>query len=267
MVGLGARTTGRQVRPVGRPQTGRVDRRRNPSLALALLAAAAVTSACSASSKPVAAPPLPAAHPSPLAPGAPPPSAPRPVAPPAGGLSEPALSALLLTPADLPDLPQRREFRSVALTTQPTPQLALCRPAAPEPAHQLANVLAKPAQMGRVDVFEVVSVFADGAAAATAFDQVEASARACPRFTQGGVPFAVEGLVAPAVPSADQTLSYRLTTPGVVGSDVRTLARAGRVLVLVTGYGVPPAGQTLQDFQTATVRRAVARVTRGLRGT
>lgn len=172
----------------------------------------------------------------------------------------PALAALLLQSGDLPDQPLRRESTSAAATSQETPQLALCREPAPVGPHQLASVLAKARAMGQAQVFEIVSVFADAPAAHAAFTRALSAARACPSYIGQGVRFTVADLAQPAVAGADEALHYRLTTPSVIDGDVRTLARRGRYLVLLTGYGAPPAGQTLLGFQAAVMTKAVRRL-------
>lgn len=179
---------------------------------------------------------------------------------PSGDLDRAAMAALLLQPQDLPDLPQRREFASAELTRQATPQLALCRPPEPVGPHEVANVLAKSGKLGTVQLFQVVSAFADPTAATAAYQSALDSARACARFTEGTRTFRVQDLTAlPARPGA-VGFQYRLTTPDVIGGDVRTLARAGRFTVLLTGFGQPPAGTTLLDYQAAALRRALARL-------
>jgi hypothetical protein len=179
---------------------------------------------------------------------------------PAGDLSRAQLSALLLQPADLPDLPQRREFASAALSTQAPPQLALCRAAAPTAPHQLANVLASSGKAGAVQVFQVLSAYVDPAGAQAAYDRALADARGCRTYASQGRSFAVEDLADLAVPAGATAAQYRLTTPDVVGGDVRTLAVSGRYVVLVTGYGAPPQGQTLLGYQADVLRRALARL-------
>lgn len=179
---------------------------------------------------------------------------------PAGDLSQSRLSGLLLQPADLPDLPQRRQYASAALSTQAPPQLALCRAAPPTAPHALANVLAKGTAVGQVQVFEVLSAYQDAAGAQAAYAQALAAARACPTYQAQGTSFTVQDLADVPVPAGDQAAHYRLTTPDVVGGDVRTLAVAGRFVVLVTGYGAPPAGQPLLDYQAAVLGRALARL-------
>lgn len=179
-----------------------------------------------------------------------------------GGLSAQALRALLLQPGDLPSAPTRRESASVAGTTEPAPQLALCRAPEPVAAHQVASVLAKPPQPGQAQVFELVAVFADPAGASAAFDAAAAAAAACPSFSSGSTAFTLVDLGRPAVPGADAALHYRLTTPDVVRGDVRTLVRSGRFLVLLTGFGAPPGGQPPLAFQADVAAKALARLPR-----
>ncbi len=174
------------------------------------------------------------------------PTAPKPV---------PRLEALLLPLVDLPTLTDRRVFSSDVPTTQAAPQLALCK--APEPVgpHELASVLAKPAALGQVQVFEIVSVFMTPAAAQAALAQATAQARACMRYQANGVAYQVTDLTATST-----GLQYRLKTPSVVGGDVRTLAVSGHVMVLVTGYGMPPVGHTILSFQAEVMRKALTRL-------
>lgn len=179
---------------------------------------------------------------------------------PTGDLSAQRLAALLLQPADLPGLAQRREFTSAALTTQGTPQLALCRQAAPTAPHQLANVIAQSGATGAVKVFQVVGAYADAAGARAAYDADVASARACASYNAGDVTYAVEELAAVDVPAPAEAVHYRLTTPTVVGGDVRTYAVSGRFTVLVSGFGAPPGGQPLLDYQADVLRKALARL-------
>lgn len=209
---------------------------------LPALAAAALLSACSSTPTPV---PLP------------PPSTTR---PPQGDLSQAAMSALLLQAADLPGLTQRRQFASAVLSTQATPQLTLCQAPVPDAPHALANVLAQSGQVGRAEVFEVVSAYADGAAAQAAFDRAVGAAQACNAYQAQAVAFRVEDLGPVDVPAGAQAQHYRLTTPSVVGGDVRTLARSGRFLVLVSGFGAPPGGQPLLDYQADVLRTALRRL-------
>lgn len=179
---------------------------------------------------------------------------------PSGDLPRARLSALLLQPADLPGLTQRREFTSAELTTQATPQLALCRAAAPTGPHEIANVIAQSGATGAVKVFEVVGAYADATAARAAYDADVANARACTSYTSGDVAYAVEGLAPVPVPPPAEAVHYRLTTPSVVGGDVRTYAVSGRFTLLVSGFGAPPGGQPLLDYQADVLRRALARL-------
>jgi hypothetical protein len=223
-------------------QTGRVLR---PFAALALVAA---LTACSGTSSPAVSVPAPDSSTSGGSP------APR------GDVPDAALQQLLLQRADLPTLTDRRVFSSRDLTSQATPQLALCRAAAPVAPHELASVLAKPTRMGQAQVFEILAVFADAAGAAQAYAVALADARACASYRVDGIAYRVEELAALTVPGAEAAFHYRLTTPSVVSGDVRTLARMGRYLVLVTGYGAPPAGQTALGFQATAMAKAVARL-------
>jgi hypothetical protein len=179
-----------------------------------------------------------------------------------GGLAEPALRALLLQPADVPSAPTRRTSATPGATTQPAPQLGLCRALDPVGPHQVASVLAKPTQPGQAQVFELVSVFSDAGAATAAFTEATAAADACPSFTQDGTAFTLEDVGRPTVVGADAVLQYRLTTADVVSGDVRTVARAGRYLVLITGFGAPPDGQAPLPFQAGVLAKAVARLPR-----
>lgn len=179
---------------------------------------------------------------------------------PQGDVRDARLRQLLLQRADLPTLTDRREFSSRDLTSQATPQLALCRTAAPVAPHELASVLAKPTRMGQAQVFEILAVFADAAGATQAYGSALADARACGSYRIDGVAYRVEELAVVPVPGAEAAFHYRLTTPSVISGDVRTLARKGRYLVLVTGYGAPPAGQTALGFQAAAMAKAVARL-------
>lgn len=179
---------------------------------------------------------------------------------PVGDLTAAQLSDLLLQPEDLPGLSQRRPFASAALSTQATPQLSLCRPTVPDAPHAIANVLASSGTPGAAQVFQVLSAYADPAGAQAAFARAVDAARGCPAYEVDSTPYRVEDLAEVAVPGSDGAAHYRLTTPEVVGGDVRTLARAGRFLVLVTGFGAPPEGQTLLEFQAGVAARAVARL-------
>jgi hypothetical protein len=177
-----------------------------------------------------------------------------------GDLPVTRLRELLLQPADLPDLPSRRPFASADLSTQATPQLALCQPAVEDAPHQLANLLAQSGEPGQANVFEVLSAYADQAAAQAAYDRAAATAQQCSAYDVEGVPYRVEDLRPVAVPAGDVGVQYRLTTPSVVSGDVRTLVRSGRFLVLITGFGAPPSGQSLLDLQAEVAQRALARL-------
>ena len=187
-------------------------------------------------------------------------SSPAAPAAPTGDLPAAQLSALLLQPADLPGLPQRRVFASAELTTQATPQLALCRQPVPDAPHEIANVLSQSGKAREVKVFQVLAAYADEAGARAAYAHAVTQARSCRSYRAGSTAFRVEDLAEVEVPAGAQAVHYRLTTPGVVGGDVRTLARSGRFLVLVSGFGAPPGGQPLLDYQADVVRRALARL-------
>ncbi len=179
---------------------------------------------------------------------------------PTGSVTASALRARLLQPADLPALSNRREFSSADLSTQAAPQLALCHNAQPVPEHELASVLAKPTQLGKAQIFQVLSAFTTAAHAQQAYNQALQDARTCPRYTSAGAVFTVQDLGTVTVTGADAAFHYRLMTPSVVAGDVRTLARAGQYLVLLTGYGAPPAGQTALGFQQSVMASAVRRL-------
>lgn len=177
-----------------------------------------------------------------------------------GDLSEGQLRALLLQPADLPGLTQRREFAGVELGTQAPPQLALCSAPVPDAPHQIANVVASSGAAGAVKVFQVVSAYADEAAARAAHARAEGQARRCSSYEVDGTAYRVEDVTAVRVLAGAQALHYRLTTPSVIEGDVRTLVRSGRFTVLISGFGAPPGGQPLLDYQADLARRAIARL-------
>ena len=180
--------------------------------------------------------------------------------PPRSDLSDAKLAELLLEPADLPGLTGRRQFASAELTTQGTPQLALCRPPVPDAPHAIANVLSGSGQDRQVRVFQVLSAYADDAGARAAYDRAVAQARSCRSYEVDGRPYAVEDLAEVEVPRGAAAAQYRLTTPSVVSGDVRTLARSGRFLVLVSGFGEPPGGQDILEYQADVVRKALSRL-------
>lgn len=227
--------------------------RTTPANLIATLAMAGLFAACS-SSAPTSAPSLSRpAVPAPTSSSGPAPQ---------GPLSSDLLRPMLLQLSDLPALANRREFASADLTTQVTPQLALCSQESAATPHELANVLAKPDVPGQVQVFEVLSAYTGAAAARQAFDQAALNTAACRSYSVAGVPYKVVDVARPLVVGAAATLQYRLTTPSVVSGDVRTLAVKGRFLVLVTGYGAPPAGQSLLSYQAGVMAKALARVRR-----
>lgn len=179
---------------------------------------------------------------------------------PTGSVTASALRSRLLQTSDLPDLSNRREFSSADLSTQAAPQLALCHDTQPVPVHELASVLAKPNQLGKAQVFQVLSAFPTASQAQQAYDQALRDARTCLRYTSAGAVFTVRDLGTVTVSGADAGFHYRLTTPSVVAGDVRTLVRAGKYLVLLTGYGRPPTGQTALGFQQSVMTSAVRRL-------
>jgi hypothetical protein len=192
-------------------------------------------------------------------PGAAPPAAATAAPLSAGAVPERELSTLLLQAGDVPGLQQQRPFVSAALTTQATPQLALCREPAPVAPHELASVLAKPARPGDALVFEIVSVFRTGPEAVAAFQLAVADEQACRTYSSAGHTFSVSDSVTAALPGTQGTLQYRLTTPDVISGDVRTLAVKGKSLVLLTGYGAAPGGQDLLAYQRALMVTSLTR--------
>lgn len=179
---------------------------------------------------------------------------------PQGDVPSDRLTALLLQPEDLTGLPSRRPSASARLTTQGSPQLALCQAPVADAPHEVANQLAQSGGTPPLSVFQVVSVYADAAAATEEYDRAVAAARACPAFSAGGTAFTVSDLAEVPVPAPAAATHYRLAAPDTVSGDVRTLARDGRYLVLISGYGAPPAGQPLLDYQAALMQKAVARL-------
>jgi hypothetical protein len=189
------------------------------------------------------------------------PTGPATTAGPAGDVGEAALSALLLQASDVPDLPQRRAFADPALTTQLTPQLGLCDPSPSDSPHEVANVLADPATPTAARVFEVVAVYPTAALAQQTWDKALATARSCTSYAMAGTPYTVQDLAeVPGLGAGVRGLHYRLLTPEVVSGDVRTFAQQGRYTVLVTGYGRPPAGQTLLAYQRDVLVKALRRL-------
>ncbi|GAC1440644.1 MAG: hypothetical protein NVSMB55_06020 [Mycobacteriales bacterium] len=191
-----------------------------------------------------------------------PPSAdgPAPTPSPTGAVSAARLRAMLLQPADLPGLSQRREYAGAGLTTQATPQLSLCHGTAEVAPHELANVISEVSRPGGVKVFEVLSVFADPAAAKAAYDADLAAARACTTYTSDGVAHRVTRLGPVPLEPGVQAIHYALVTSDIVSGDVRTYAWRGTTTVLVSGFGAPPTGQPLLDFQADVMRKALARL-------
>jgi hypothetical protein len=179
---------------------------------------------------------------------------------PTGAVSQSRLEAMLLQSSDLAGLGARRAFASAGMTTQATPQLALSRAAAAVGPHELANVIADAARPGGVKVFELVSVFADEAAAKAAFARVVADAHACTTYSSGGVGHRITQLSSVDVGAGAEAVHYALVTSDVVSGDVRTVARRGSVVVLISGFGAPPTKQPLLDYQADLMRKALARV-------
>ena len=177
-----------------------------------------------------------------------------------GALASSRLSSMLLQPADLPGLTQRREFATAGLTTQATPQLALCRPTAPVGAHELANVIAESGKPGGAKVFEVLSAYGDEAAAKAAYDRDVASARACRSYQADGVGHRIADFASLDLGPGVTAVHYALVTSDVISGDVRTYARRGAYTILLSGFGAPPNGQRLIDFQAAVMRKALARL-------
>lgn len=167
------------------------------------------------------------------------------------------LSRLLLRSADVPGLTLGQASTASTATTEPPPQLSLCKPLAPVGSHAVTGVIARPSRPGKVQVFELVSVFADAAAAGEAFAAAEAAARGCPTFASDAVSFKVVDLSTALVAGADATLRYRLVASDVIAGDVRTLVQKGRYLVLLSGFGAPPAGQTALEFQAGVAAKAL----------
>lgn len=180
---------------------------------------------------------------------------------PRGDVDETALSKLLLQAEDVPDLPTRRAYADASLVRQLTPQLGLCDTDGTDTPHEVANVLAEPAQPTAARVFEVVGVYPDEAAAAAVWARALATARRCRSYSVDGTPYTVADLA--ELPGLGaKALHYRLLTPAVVTGDVRTFAQRGRYTVLLTGYGMPPKGQKLLDYQRDVLVRALARLPR-----
>lgn len=180
---------------------------------------------------------------------------------PAGDLPQARLSALLLQPADLPDLAQRRVYASPALTTELTPQLALCRPAAATAAHEVANVILSSAKLGMAKVFEVVMAYPDAAAATVAQAASTATAYACPSYQAQGVTYEVHDLAPVPVGPGTTAVQYRLATAGLTDGDVRTFAQQGRFTVFVTASGGTHRGRAMLDYQSEIMRKALLRLT------
>jgi hypothetical protein len=177
-----------------------------------------------------------------------------------GPVTQGRLEAMLLQPADLAGLGGRRAYAGAGLTTQATPQLALCREPAPVGPHQVANVVATSSRPGGVKVFEVLSVFQDEVASKGAYDAAVATAEACDSYVVGGLQHRLVGLARVDVGAGAEALHYAVVTSDVVSGDVRTLARQGSVVVLITGFGEPPTKQPLLAYQADLMRKALARL-------
>jgi hypothetical protein len=185
---------------------------------------------------------------------------PQPSPSPTGVVAKSRLESMLLQPSDLPGLSKLRVFASAGLTTQSTPQLSLCRTVRPVGPHELANVIAESGKPGGVKVFEIVSVFADDAAARAAFNGHVADARACGKYVADGVTHRVTGLASVDVGAGTNAVQYGVVTSDVLSGDVRTYARRGSTTVLITGFGAPPGGGTLLAYQAGLMRAALARL-------
>jgi hypothetical protein len=128
------------------------------------------------------------------------------------------------------------------------------------PPHQLASVIAKPGKPGDVQTFELVSAFTTPAGAAQAFAAAVADATECSSYKADGVAFTVQDLAALDVPIPARAAHYRVMTADVLRRDTRTVLQSGRFFVLLSGFGIPPAGQTLLDYQAAVARMALTRL-------
>ncbi len=167
-----------------------------------------------------------------------------------------ALAASLLQSDDLPGLSGRRVFASNALSVRSTPQLLLCEADHPDAPHEQANVIAELTGPRGVRVFEILSAYADVTAAAGAFDRAVARVRACASGAQG---FRVTDVSLVPI-SGSRAVHYAVSTADVVSGDVRTLAQRGRYLILLTGYGLPPGGASLREYQRVLMIRALRHV-------
>jgi hypothetical protein len=185
---------------------------------------------------------------------------PKPTPSPSGPVAKAQLEAMLLQPADLLGLTKRRTFAEPGLTTQSTPQLSLCRDATAVGPHEIANVIAESGKPGGVKVFEIVSVFADEAAAKAAYAGHVADAKACPSFANGGVTHRVTGLRSVSLGTGVDAVQYAVVASDVLSGDVRTYARRGNTTVLITGFGAPPSGGPLLAYQADLMRKALSRL-------
>jgi methylmalonyl-CoA mutase cobalamin-binding subunit len=192
--------------------------------------------------------------------GSSPPGEPAASPSPSGDISRQRLESMLLQSSDLVGLTGRRAFAASGLTTQATPQLALCRPLQPVGPHEIANVIASSTRPGGVKVFEVLSAYADDAAAKAAYAKDVDAARRCTTYQNSGVAHRITGLAAVAVGAGTEAVHYAVVTSDVVSGDVRTYARHGRYTVLVSGFGASPTGQPLLAYQQDLMTKAVARL-------
>lgn len=132
----------------------------------------------------------------------------------------------------------------------------LCDAPSADAPHELSNVIMESSKVGVAKVFEIVSAYRDGPAAQAAYDRAQSEARRCQTRSAG---FQLLSLAPVAVAGA-RGFHYRISTPDVVGGDVRTYAQRGRFTVLLTGYGAPPTGQSLLDYQLVLVKAGLARL-------
>jgi hypothetical protein len=219
-----------------------------PLLPPVLVAALVLLAGCSGSSAPSALPVDTGPPPAPAASTLP------------GALTDTQMTALLLTAADLPGLSLRPSVDPVVELSS-SPQLALCHGAGPRLPHQAATLLAKGTAPGQALVFQSVAVYADPAAARTAWKHDIDNARTCRRFPAGDLEYTVSppAKVDVGAPGA-QAYQYRLTASNVISGDVRTLVLRGRSTVLLSSYGKPADGSELTTWQAGIARKAAARL-------
>jgi hypothetical protein len=174
-----------------------------------------------------------------------------------GALPAARLRTALLQAPDLPGLPEQRPHVDATVTTEQPPQLGLCASAGPRLPHQSANLYAKGTTPGQATVFESVGVYSTAADADAVYAVQAANPTRCPSYDAGGTRVRVADLAAVPVPAPARAVHYRLVTPDVVSGDVRTLGVSGRIIVLISGYGRPPAGQTLLGYQSGLLAKAL----------